>query len=79
MNISEYICPVCHYGKLQKRKVTHTQIFEGQLIAISNVPALVCDVCAERILDDQVLIRLFGLLGPNQRNIGPTTHRRSWP
>jgi YgiT-type zinc finger domain-containing protein len=79
MNIAEFICPVCHFGKLQDRRVTHTQVFEGQLIAISNVAALVCDVCGERILDDQVLTRLSGLLGPGRRTIDTATHRHSWP
>jgi YgiT-type zinc finger domain-containing protein len=79
MNGVKSICPVCHFGKLQERKVTHTQIFQGRLIAIPNVPALVCDVCGEKILDDEVLIRLSGLLGQDKRDMGFTRLRHSLP
>ena len=79
MNGVGMICPVCHFGKLQERRITHTQIYEGQFIAIPNALALVCDVCGERILDDEVLTCLSGLLGQDRRSAGMITQRRSWP
>ena len=77
MNIEEPICPVCHFGKLSQNKITHTQIFEGQLIVIPNVPALVCDVCGETVLDNQILTRLSGLLGQDRQSPGTFTQRLS--
>ena len=79
MKPSPLICPVCHVGKLQDRKVTHTQVFEGQLVVIPNVSALVCDVCGEKIIDDEVLSRLSGLLGQDRRSAYPNTQRHPWP
>jgi YgiT-type zinc finger domain-containing protein len=69
------ICPICHYGKLGEREITYTQVFEGKLVVIPHVPALVCDVCGERILDDEVLTRLSGLLGQARPGIRPATQR----
>jgi YgiT-type zinc finger domain-containing protein len=77
MSAENPICPICHFGKLGERQVTHTQIFEGQLIVIPNVPALVCDVCGEKILDDEVLTRLSGLLGQGKGNARDATQRQS--
>ena len=70
MNVDYISCPMCHVGKLQERHVTHSQIFEGQLVVINHVPAMVCDVCGERILDSDVLARLSGLLGMEEQNRG---------
>ena len=66
MNLDYLSCPMCHVGKLQERYVTYSQIFEGHLVVINHVPAMVCDVCGERILDRDVLARLSGLLGTEQ-------------
>jgi YgiT-type zinc finger domain-containing protein len=68
MNLDDISCPICHVGRLHERYVTHSQIFEGQLVVIHHVPAMVCDVCGERILDSDVLSRLSGLLGTEQQD-----------
>ena len=77
MKTDEPICPVCHFGKLSQNKITHTQIFEGQLIVIPHGPALVCDVCGETILDNQVLTRLSGLLGQERQSADTIAQRLS--
>ncbi|MBL7201902.1 MAG: type II toxin-antitoxin system MqsA family antitoxin [Anaerolineae bacterium] len=79
MSAENLICPICHYGKLCERLITHSQIFEGQLIVTPKVPALVCDVCGEKILDDEVLTRLSGLLGQSKHGARSATQRHSWP
>lgn len=68
MNLDYISCPMCHVGKLHERYVTHSQIFEGHLVVINHVPAMVCDVCGERILDRDVLARLSGLLGAERED-----------
>jgi YgiT-type zinc finger domain-containing protein len=75
MNLDYISCPICHVGKLQERHVTHSQIFEGQLVVINHVPAMVCDVCGERILDSDVLARLSGLLGTERQGQSLLTNR----
>jgi YgiT-type zinc finger domain-containing protein len=69
-------CPTCHLGKLRVRKVSHAQAINGRLVVISNVPAAICDVCGERVLDDDVLYRLSGLLSPDDRR---SHHARGRP
>lgn len=71
----EPLCPTCHIGKLRIQKVTYTQVLGGQLIVIPSTPAMVCDICGERVLDSETLSRLSGLLGPGQRGIQPITGR----
>ena len=63
MSSSPKLCQTCHMGRLTVKETTYTQVFEGHLVALHNVPALVCDVCGERVFDSQVLSRLAGLLG----------------
>jgi YgiT-type zinc finger domain-containing protein len=70
MEMGDSICPVCHVGKLRERKVTYTQVYEGQFIVVPNVQALVCDVCGEKVFDNIVLGRLSGLLGMDRRSLG---------
>ena len=68
MNAGTPLCPNCHLGKLQTRLVTHAQAINGHLVVISNVPATICDMCGERVLDGDVLYRLSGLLDPDRRS-----------
>ena len=69
MDMGDSICPVCHVGKLQERKITYTQVYEDQFIVIPNVEALVCDICGEKVFDNIVLRRLNGLLGGDRHNL----------
>ena len=75
MNVNTDLCPNCHLGKLQTRTVTHAQAINGRLVVISNVPATICDICGERVLDRDVLHRLSGLLDPS-RHRAPRIPRR---
>ena len=43
MNPTENMCPMCHVGKLREKKTTFTQVFDGQVIVMPNVTALVCE------------------------------------
>ena len=71
----EPLCSTCHIGKLRVQTVTYTQVIGGHLIVIPNTPAMVCDICGERLLDNEVLSRLSGLLGPGQQGMQPLTRR----
>lgn len=71
----EIHCPICHVGKLQLKKAIYSQVFQDRLIVVPNVSALVCDVCGERMLDNQILSRLSGLLAPGRPDGRPVTRR----
>lgn len=55
-------CPVCHIGSMQERRVTYTQVYEGQLVIVQGVLALVCDFCGERWFDTETVDGLQRLL-----------------
>jgi YgiT-type zinc finger domain-containing protein len=78
MNASNPMCPVCHVGKLHERKTTFTQVFEGQVIVMPNVTALVCDVCGERTMDQDTMLSLSGLLGFERPGLTNPTSWLSW-
>ena len=69
MSESESMCPICHVGKLREIKTTFTEVFDGQVIVMPNVSALVCDVCGERTMDPNTLLNLSGLLGIERPNL----------
>ena len=73
MKTLDRLCSTCHIGKLSVQTVTYTQVLGEHLIAIPNTPALVCDLCGERVLDNDVLSRLSGLLGPGRQGFQPNT------
>jgi YgiT-type zinc finger domain-containing protein len=69
-----FMCPVCHLGRLQTRKITFTSAFQGRWLAVPNVSALVCDVCGEMIIDQEMIRLLSGLLKterPVRYNVPP--------
>jgi YgiT-type zinc finger domain-containing protein len=72
------MCPVCHVGKLREKKTTFTQVFDGQVIVMPNVSALVCDVCGERTMDPVTLLSLSGLLGLERPNLSNPTPKFPW-
>lgn len=47
-------CPVCGNGQLADGTTTFTADVDGTLLVVRNVPALVCDVCGEPFIDDEV-------------------------
>jgi len=51
-------CP----GEYERRKVTHTVRHRGELVVIDHVPAEVCDICGDVLLDPQTVRRLERLL-----------------
>ena len=68
------ICSVCHIGRLQTRKITLTSAFQGKWFAVPNVSALVCDICGETVIDQEMIRLLSGLLEagrPRKHDIPP--------
>lgn len=43
--IKGYACPRCTVGRCSPREMIFSEVYQGQLLAIPNVLAYVCDVC----------------------------------
>ena len=59
-------CP----GEYENRKVTHTVRHQGELVVIDHVPAEVCDICSDVLLDPQTVRHLERLLESRREPAG---------
>ena len=50
-------CPLCS-GRLEKKRITHPQQFEGEIVILENVPAEVCCQCGEVLLAPAIVEHL---------------------
>ncbi|MBI3290342.1 type II toxin-antitoxin system MqsA family antitoxin [Candidatus Microgenomates bacterium] len=48
------LCYFCTTGELKKEKVNITRFWGKELVALNDVPALVCQQCGERYYDAKV-------------------------
>jgi YgiT-type zinc finger domain-containing protein len=51
-------CP----GEYDKRKIIHTVRYRGEIIVVDNVPAEVCSVCGDVLLEPETVRRIEILL-----------------
>lgn len=58
MKCSIQSCP----GEYENRAITHTVRHRGQIIVIDHVPAEVCAVCGDVLLEPQTLQHIESLL-----------------
>lgn len=56
------ICPVCHTGYLQKRTLAYLEWHGRNLLVVNRMPAMVCEVCQERVYDYEAIESLQRLL-----------------
>lgn len=56
------LCPRCHTGKLEMKKVIYVQWQDPNLVIVDRIPAMVCDNCGEKTYDLQALENLQQLL-----------------
>jgi YgiT-type zinc finger domain-containing protein len=56
-------CPTCHLGLLHQHKVTYATWFQEQFVVIPGMLNWQCDVCGETHYDEQMLDRIYLLLG----------------
>jgi YgiT-type zinc finger domain-containing protein len=69
------ICPFCRIGRLGKRSMVYLEWHGKNLLIANRMPALVCDVCGERVYDDAAIESLQRLLWarlPNPTTVIPT-------
>ena len=55
-------CPLCHIGVLESLTVAATFMKDGRWVAIEGIPAMVCDVCAERTYPQTSMDRVQQIL-----------------
>jgi YgiT-type zinc finger domain-containing protein len=56
------ICPICQTGRLQKRSMVFVEWHDRYLLVVNRMPAMVCDVCQERVYDYEAIEILQKLL-----------------
>ncbi len=56
------ICPSCSLGRLGKRSMAYIEWHGNNLLIANRLPAYVCDLCGERIYDDEAIENLQRLL-----------------
>lgn len=56
------ICPSCRIGRLQRRIMVYLQWHDNNLLIANRMPAVVCDVCGERVYDYEAVECLQQLL-----------------
>ena len=59
-------CPVCG-GVEEARQITFTATLQGSLVAIEEVPALVCRQCGEETFSADTMKRIEALLAAHPR------------
>lgn len=67
-------CGYCHVGHLHKQHITYMNWHTGLFVSVPNMPAWLCDVCANCEIDADAINRLMPLLGPVTRQ-DPTQPR----
>ncbi len=55
-------CPICHTGHLQKRAMAYLEWHDRYLLIVNRMPAMVCEVCSERVYDYEAVESLQRLL-----------------
>jgi YgiT-type zinc finger domain-containing protein len=50
-------CAFCH-GELEEKAILYTSEFEGRVVVVEHVPALVCRQCGETALRPEVVEKL---------------------
>ncbi|MDP3767745.1 MAG: type II toxin-antitoxin system MqsA family antitoxin [Dehalococcoidia bacterium] len=50
-------CPICR-GDLERKTIRYTSEYEGKVVVVENVPALVCTQCGEALLEPDVAEKL---------------------
>ncbi len=56
------LCPSCRIGRLGKRSMAYLEWHGNNLLIANRIPAHVCDVCGERIYDDEAIESLQRLI-----------------
>jgi YgiT-type zinc finger domain-containing protein len=56
------VCPACHTGRLQRRSIAYVEWYDKKLLIVDRMPAIVCDICGERVYDNDAMEHLQRLL-----------------
>ena len=62
-------CPICHDGALQEQLVETCMRQGNRWVVFRSVPAMVCDLCSERVFSQGIAERLATILEPTSHEI----------
>lgn len=62
-------CPACHEGALEEQLAETWMRREQRWVFFTSVPAMVCNVCGEKVFPQQTAERLAQLLDPSRREV----------
>ena len=73
------ICPTCRLGRLRQRSMAYIEWYGKNLLIADRMPVQICDICGERIYDDEAIEHLQRLLWasppvPAMQKISSRTH-----
>ena len=54
----------CH-GEYEERMIVHTAIYESERFSIDNVPAKVCNICGDTLLNPETVRQIEIITGIN--------------
>ena len=72
-----HVCQTCHTGRLQKRSIAYLEWHGETLLVVDQMPAIVCDVCGERVYDHNALEHLQQLLWAAPPQAPKSVHPRT--
>jgi len=65
MDGASHTCSVCRIGTLRRRQGTYAAWRGDQFVVVPSTPVWMCDVCGERLYDQDALDQLSLLIGQN--------------
>ncbi len=71
------VCPVCRTGRLQKRAMAYVEWYGPDLLVVNRMPAMVCEICSERVYDYDAIERLQRLLWSPPMNVNRAVPSRN--
>jgi YgiT-type zinc finger domain-containing protein len=71
------VCPSCRIGRLGLRPMVYIEWHGENLLVANHMPAEVCDVCGERVYDDEAIENLQRLLWSKPPFFSRTAYNRN--
>ena len=59
------ICSSCRIGRLRQRSMAYVEWYGKSLLVADRMPVQICDVCGERVYDNDAMESLQRLLWAN--------------
>ena len=64
-------CTLCHEGVYQEKLVVFSSRRADRLVIVEDVPAMVCDICGDRIITDETALEIERVAAGEPHYSGP--------